>query len=125
MSLYSKSIVLRCNNIPFSLQKDSFYEAIIFLVIRRCWLGVFHLDRYVNIKIAPQSQIWALQSYSYCEKSHSLHLFCKGRSLRISSRTKFFVNHIQAITIVLNHLNVVDNGLNIFFFFNLFVNEPL
>ena len=54
--LYSKTLLLRCNNIPFSHQKDSFYEVIIFLVIRRRWLGVFHLDRYVDIKIALQSQ---------------------------------------------------------------------
>ena len=47
---------------------------------------------------------------------------CRGR--RIGAGTQFLVQHEETITIALNHLKVVNDGLRIFLFLYLLVNKP-
>ena len=43
----------------------------------------------------------------------------------VSALTQFFINHVNTITVILNHIQVVDNGFHVFFFLHLLINKPL
>ena len=60
--------------------------------------------------VRPQTHGWRL-----CQRTGGV----------VASLAQFFVYHINAITVILNHFKIVDDGLHVLFFFHLLVDEPL
>ena len=60
--------------------------------------------------VRPQTHGWRL-----CQRTGGV----------VASLAQFFVYHVNAITVILNHFKIVDDGLHVLFFFYLLVDEPL
>ena len=69
-------------------------------------------------KAEPRQRTAAMVQQSFLNQTYRL-LACKWCSLCVGAGTKLFVEHIQAVAVVANHLQVVDDVLCGFFLFYL------
>ena len=75
-------------------------------------------------KAEPRQRTAAMVQQSFLNQTYRL-LACKWCSLCVGAGTKLFVEHIQAVAVVANHLQVVDDVLCGFFLFYLLIDKPL
>ena len=74
---------------------------------------------------------WALQKSCRIPRGSCNSLVCSApRPLdqrtggTITARSQLFVEHVDAVAVVFNHLEIVDDGFYVFLFFHLLVDKP-